>query len=70
MKTYEIKGTCENCGFAHQGTVAQDYIDSHEGGVVCPSCAEVTCNWDESFAVDRLDKEEGDIRTYAVSTYA
>jgi hypothetical protein len=59
----EIKGQCENCGGAFKTTVSQEYINSNDGMVKHP-CGKMSGNWDESGAVDVLDKEESVVLDY------
>lgn len=59
LKKYEveIKGSCENCGFAYKGLVETDKGVFRR--IKCPSCKEETMNFDDSKAIAELDKAEG-----------
>jgi hypothetical protein len=52
-QTEEIKGSCEHCGFAFQGT-----IESPFPSIKCPKCGKETENYDAASEVDERDKEE------------
>jgi len=54
--TYDIKGSCEYCGYAYMGklhcrTMAFEPIS-------CPTCGEETMNFDEASIIDEMDKGE------------
>ncbi len=52
----EIKGTCENCGFAHRGFISHDGVWPE---VRCPGCGQETQNFDSSNVIDSMDKYDG-----------
>ncbi len=56
MKTWNIKGVCENCGFAYMGTISSK--DTSFPVIKCPGCHKETVNFDEAYIVDRLNKNE------------
>lgn len=56
MNTWNIKGSCENCGFVYKGTVSS--IDSYFPRIKCPACNIETLNFDEANEVNKLDKSE------------
>jgi hypothetical protein len=64
-KTMNLKGVCENCGFAYMGTVIS--TDGAIPEIKCPSCHKVTDNNDEAYAVDALNRAEGDTPDYKAS---
>ena len=67
MSTWKIKGSCEYCGFAYKGTISTKEIYFPQ--IKCPSCHEETQNFDEAYAVDALDKEEGTDFDYKESVF-
>ena len=65
MNEYEIKGMCEWCGFAYQGKPKGN--DGVFDQVVCPSCGLNSQNFDQSYAVDELNKADGNDIDYQES---
>lgn len=65
--SFEIKGSCENCGFAYMGTIPAD--NGSFPVVFCPHCKEETQNFDEAHAMDGSDNEEGTEFEYVLSTF-
>jgi hypothetical protein len=67
MTSWKIKGQCENCGFAYKGPLSSK--STSFPSIKCPNCHKETFNFDEDYAVDRLNKEEGSIPDYKESTF-
>jgi hypothetical protein len=67
MRTWKIKGSCENCGFAYKGTISAEGASFPD--IKCPNCHKVTQNFDEAVEVDRFDKEEGSALDYKESVF-
>lgn len=67
--TYEIKGQCEECGFAYKGTIGTDVDGSSFARIKCPSCGEETYNFDTADMVEIRDKEDGHNLSYKQSTF-
>ncbi len=63
----EIKGLCENCGFAYMGSVSLK--DGSFVDIKCPSCHKLTYNFDAAPAVDELNKAEGRTLDYKESVF-
>jgi hypothetical protein len=57
MKTADIKGSCEHCGFAYKGTISLG-TDGAFPDIKCPNCHEETQNFDEDSIIDENDKTE------------
>lgn len=53
MKTIHIKGSCEHCGFEHEGNILETEYETR-----CPKCHELTANFDDAKSVEAIDKEE------------
>ena len=64
----EIKGSCENCGFAYKGTVTLN--NGSFPNILCPQCKKETCNFDDASSVDHLEKTEGYKLDYTESQFA
>jgi hypothetical protein len=58
--TYDIKGSCESCGYAYMGKLDHTVAES----VACPSCGKETMNFDDASIVDERDKTEHHGLTY------
>lgn len=65
MNTWNIKGICENCGFQYTGKISSE--TSSFPSVKCPACHKETSNFDESYVVDKLNKEESNFIEYIES---
>lgn len=66
MNTWNIKGFCENCGFAYKGTISS-WKDGSFPNIACPKCHKRTDNFNESHIVDNLNKQEASIPDYKES---
>lgn len=65
MNIWNVKGICENCGFGYMGNIVSK--DSSFPNIKCPKCNKVTENFDESYIVDKLNKEENNLIEYIES---
>jgi uncharacterized Zn finger protein len=63
METMNIKGSCESCGFAYEGTIALN--DKSFPEIKCPKCGQVTNNFDDAVTVEENDRAEGEVRSYS-----
>lgn len=70
--TEQIKGSCENCGFAFEGTIEMVEEKNLHGsiklfgfpGIKCPKCHEETNNWDQAQDVEERDRHEDRVMKY------
>ena len=62
MNTWYIKGLCEECGFAYKGTISSK--DTSFPEIRCQNCHHETINFDESYVIDKNNKDEGTMRRY------
>ena len=60
-------GLCENCGFAYKGTISSE--ETSFPNIKCPNCHKETSNFDEEYAVNKLNEEEGSIPDYKESNF-
>lgn len=69
MKTYDIKGLCEYCGFAYKGTIGTEADGVSFARIECPNCGKETENFDEAHEIDELDVTEGNTPSYVHSEF-
>ena len=67
IKNWNIKGSCENCGFAYKGRISSN--DTSFPVIKCPKCHKVTENFDEAHIVDKNDQAEGSTLKYEESVF-
>jgi hypothetical protein len=67
MYTWEIKGSCEYCGYLYKGTITAK--DASFPVIKCPSCHRVTDNFEEADDVERLNASEGVTLDYTLSSF-
>lgn len=53
----QIKGCCENCGFAYKGQLRLD--NGAFPRIKCPKCDSWTSNFDEAQTIEEQEKAEG-----------